>query len=534
MIDVPSFAELNLEVALPGIFLALFTTVLLIVDLFIPKDRKITTAHLTIGALVVAFVLNLPAFNAGETAMNEMFIADAFAGFVNMIVITGAIITVLLSVDYMKRSGIEHGEFYSLLLFSVSGIMFMGSANDLIVVFIALELLSIPLYVMAALRHDDVKSEESGIKYFILGAFASAFFVYGAALIYGATGTTNLPEIFRAIAGTDGIVATENSAMIYLVIGAAMVIVALGFKVAAVPFHMWTPDVYEGAPTPVTAFMSVGAKAGGFAGLLRVMIIGLPLLVVNFGDAVETMAIGETITVPSAWQTALWLIAAATMIFGNFIAISQTNVKRMLAYSSIAHAGYILMAVAAVGTVQITKVAENDYTMVAVYAESALNGALVYLLAYTFTNLGAFAVVMSLENNDGSGTMLDDFNGLSKRHPLTAAMMAFFMLSLIGVPTTAGFIGKFLIFDAAIQAGLIPLTIIGVLTSAVSAYYYVRIIVNMYLKDAAVTDEAVGLTPYVNYATIVAFAGTLIFGLFPMLALDLLASSGAQIATLLF
>lgn len=502
MIDVPSFADLNLEVAIPAIFLSLFTLVLLIADLFIPAERKIRTAHLTLGALVVAFIWNLTSFDANELAMEGMFIADAFTGFINLIVLTAAIITCFLSIDYLKRTGIDQGEFYSLLLFSTAGIMFMGSANDLIVIFIALELLSIPLYVMAAMRRNSQKSEESGLKYFILGAFASAFFVYGAALIYGATGTTSLPEIFDEVGA---IVLEERESMLYLVIGAAMVFVGLGFKVAVVPFHMWTPDVYEGAPTPVTAFMSVGAKAGGFAALLRVMTIALPALTVEVGD---TTAI---------WQVTLSIVASLTMILGNFVAISQTNVKRMLAYSSIAHAGYILMAVAAAGSAGV--------------AESATRGALVYLLAYTFTNLGAFAVVMAIEKDDGSDTELDSFTGLAQSRPLLAMIMAFFMLSLTGVPLTGGFIGKFLIFGAAVDAGLIGMTVIGVLTSVVSAFYYVRIIVNMYLRDGE-GDPAEGATVYLRYALYAAFAGTLILGIFPFLAVDLLDSMMITVAAI--
>ncbi|TVR24266.1 MAG: NADH-quinone oxidoreductase subunit N [Anaerolineaceae bacterium] len=492
MIDVPSIADLNLTVTFPAVFLALFTMVVLIVDLFIPKDRKIRTAHLTLGGLVVAFVWNVLVFDSNQTALGGMYIADSFSGFINFIALTAAIITCFLSVDYLKRTGIEQGEFYSLLLFSTAGVMFMGAASDLIVVFIALEILSIPLYVMAAMRYRDAKSEESGLKYFILGAFASAFFLYGAALVYGATGTTSLPEIFASV---EGIVATDSGARLYLVLGAALIFVGLGFKVAVVPFHMWTPDVYEGAPTPVTAFMSVAAKAGGFAALLRLMVIALPELTANIGD---TIAI---------WQTTIAIVAAATMILGNFVAIVQTNVKRMLAYSSIAHAGYILMGVAAVGTIGV--------------AEEATRAALIYMLAYTFTNLGAFAVVMALEKDDGSGTQIADFKGLSRSRPLLAVMMAFFMLSLTGVPTTAGFIGKFLLFGAALEAGLVLLTIIGVLTSVVSAYYYVRIIVNMYLEDGE-GDPAEGATQYLNYATYAAFAGTLIIGLFPFLAVNLL------------
>jgi len=493
MFDAPSLADLNLEVTLPALFLLLFSTFLLIIDLFIAKERKILTAQLAAGGLVVAFVLNLITFNSGETALGGMFVADEFTGFLNIVILVTAFIGVLISVDYLERTGIEDSEYYSLLLYSTLGMMFMVSANDLITIFVALELLSIPLYVMSAIRHNDPKSEESGMKYFIMGAFASAFFVYGAALVYGATGTTSLPEIFVAI---EEIVTGDSTAIFYLLVGTALVFTGLGFKVAAVPFHMWTPDVYEGAPTPVTAFMSVGAKTGGFAALLRIVVFAIPAFVVEPGDST------------AAWQTAIWLVAAATMIVGNVVAISQSNVKRMLAYSSIAHAGYLMMAVAAVGTAGV--------------AQAATEAALVYLMAYAFTNLGAFTVVLAIERSDGTGTNLDDFIGLSKSQPLMAAMMAFFMLSLTGVPLTGGFIGKFLVFDAALEADLVPLAIIGVLTSIVSAFYYVRIIVNMYLQDSDTAAPPVGATNYVTWATITAFAGTLILGVLPVLATDLL------------
>lgn len=493
MLDVPSFADLNLGVTLPAVFLGVFTTFLLVIDLFIP--RKIVTAWLAIGALGVSFFINLFTFNSGETALHGMFVADAFTGFLNLIILTTAILGVLLSIDYLKRTGMEKGEYYSLLLFSTAGMMFMASANDLIVIFVALELLSIPLYVMSAFRPNDVKSEESGIKYFILGAFSSAFFVYGAALIYGATGTTSLPEIAARVTT---ITSLDNS-VFYMLVGTALIVVGLGFKVAVVPFHMWTPDVYEGAPTPVTAFMSVGAKAGGFAALLRIMVVALPAFVINSGDT------------STAWQTTVWIVAALTLILGNFVAVSQTSIKRMLAYSSIAHAGYILMAVAAAGA--------NNFDL----ADEATRAALVYLLAYAFTNIGAFGIAMSLEKDDGTIVTLDDFTGLAKSRPLMAAMMAVFMFSLAGIPLTGGFVGKWLVFQSTIEANLIPLAVIGVLTSVVSAFYYVRIIVNMYLRgDADVEgNPAEGATMYVNWAVYAAFAGTLLLGLFPTLATNL-------------
>lgn len=508
---------LNVGAALPALWLAIFTTVLLMVDLFVSNKR--TTAWLSLGGLGVAFVLNLFTFDlSNPVAFEGTYLADHFTGFLNIVVLVTGIVTVFLSMDYLQRQNIERGEFYALLLFSVTGMMFMTSANDLIVIFVALELLSIPLYVLSAFRPNNAKSEESGMKYFILGAFASAFFVYGAALVYGATGATNLNEIFASVAG---IVEAETDSVFYLLAGTALLIVGLGFKVAVVPFHMWTPDVYEGAPTPVTAFMSVGAKAGGFGALLRIMVIALPAFVLNFGDSLEPLLDGtkDVISLTATWQTVIWIIAAVTLFLGNFVAISQTNVKRMLAYSSIAHAGYILMAVAAAGSLTATNGA-NGVELQFALGDSATQAALVYLMAYMFTNLGAFGIVSAIEKDDGSDVTLEDFVGLAKSQPMLAMMMMVFMFSLTGIPLTAGFTGKWLVFQATIEANLIPLAIIGVLTSVVSAFYYVRVIINMYLREGE-GAEAVGATPYVQWAIYASFAATILMGIFPTIVTNL-------------
>ena len=381
----------------------------------------------------------------------------------------------------------------------------MISANSLLVIFIALEVLSIPLYILAAFRATDtehiskssaltargdvdpqiLKSEESGMKYFILGAFSSAFLVYGMALIYGATGSFMLEDI--AVAITE-IVSGNATASFLLLAGTGLTVVGLGFKVAAVPFHMWTPDVYEGAPTPVTAYMSVAAKIGGFAALLRLMITGLAGFSLGDSDV-------------AAWVMTIQVMAAATLILGNFMALAQSNVKRMLAYSSIAHAGYILMAVAAVGvtgTVDINS--------------AAAQGMAVYMLAYMFTNLGAFAVVQALENEDGSGSDISNFDGLFNSRPLMAIAMAIFMLSLTGIPLTGGFVGKWLVFSSAVQSNLIILAVIGVLTSVVSAFYYMRVVVSMFLRDGDGSDTP-GATRPVTLAIYASMAGVLITGI---------------------
>ncbi|MFO7322027.1 MAG: NADH-quinone oxidoreductase subunit N [Chloroflexota bacterium] len=500
--QLPSLSELNLGLTVPALSLALWACILLVIDLFIPRDRKSVTAWLAAGGVVFAFIANLLVYRDPGVAFMGLFVADEFAGFLNIVVLLTAFIAILMSVDYLKRTGIERGEYYVLLLMTTSGIMFMNSANDLAVVFIALELLSIPLYVLAAFRAPEERSEEAGLKYFILGAFASAFFVFGAALIYGATGSSSLPVIVDAVGRA---LAGEGSSLLLLLMGSGLILAGLGFKVAVVPFHMWTPDVYEGAPTPVTAFMSVGAKVGGFAALLRILLVALPALTVAEGDAV------------AGWQTATWVVAALTLILGNIVAISQTNIKRLLAYSSIAHAGYVLMAVAAAGTPGVS--------------DQATRAALIYLMAYMFTNLGAFAVAMAIEKDDGSGTSLDDFKGLGRSRPLLAAIMAVFMLSLTGIPLTAGFVGKWVVFQATIEAGLYTLAVIGVLTSVISAFYYVRVIVNMFLEDGE-GDPAAAATPYVQWAIYLTFAGTLVLGIIPSLVTNLSGPVALAVASL--
>jgi len=331
------------------------------------------------------------------------------------------------------------------MLFSVSGMMLMAQAGDLIVVFLALELLSIPLYVLAAFDRPKVESEEAGLKYFLLGAFATGFVVYGTTLVFGATGTTSLNGIVTFLGSN------ENPGLL-LTIGAALILVGLGFKIAAVPFHMWTPDVYQGSPSAVTAFMASGAKIAGFAALLRVFATAFPSIAVDMTGV-------------------LWAIAALTMILGNLIAISQSNIKRLLAYSSIAHAGYILMAFVPYGN--------PDPTI----RNTSIAAGLFYLVSYAITNFGTWGVVIALERAEGKGLQISDYAGLGRKYPALAAAMTIFMLSLIGLPPTLGLVGKFYLFRAVMAGGFTGLAIIGVLTSLVSAYYYLRVVVVMYMQE---------------------------------------------------
>jgi len=464
---------------LPILVLTGYGCLLLLVDLLIPDDRKRVTAWLTLLGLAGAAAAHAAWPVTGQlVAFKGMLIADGFGLFLNMLFLGTAALTVLLALNYLPRTGIERGEFYVLLLFTVSGMMLMGQAGDLVIVFLALELLSIPLYIMAGLARPKPSSEESALKYFLLGSFASAFLVYGIALVYGATGTTNLGLILAATGAA-------NPRLGLLLAGVGLVLVGLGFKIAAVPFHMWTPDVYDGAPSVVTAFMSVGAKAGGFAALLRVFVTAFPALAPQ-------------------WAMVAAVMSAATMLLGNFAAIVQSNVKRMLAYSSIAHAGYILMGLVAAGSASLA------------VQNTAIGASLVYLLAYAVTNLGAWAVVIAVERADGGGQStglnISDYAGLGKRRPGLALAMAVFMFSLTGVPPTIGFIGKAYIFGATLQAGFAWLAVIGVVTSLVSAYYYLRVIVVMYMQDGQpVTTSRRSL----NFTVALTAIATVVFGLLP-------------------
>jgi NADH-quinone oxidoreductase subunit N len=444
--------QVDLTPILPLTFLVAWACVLLLADLFIPADRKGITAAL--AALGLALTLGWTLTQIGRepvASFNDMVVLDGFSVFVNALLLVSGLLGIALSVGYIKRMNIERGEYYTLMLFSISGMMLMAQASDLIVVFLALELLSIPLYVLAAFDRPRTESEEAGLKYFLLGAFATGFIVYGTALVYGATGTTSLGAIVEFL-GSSGNSAssTGSGGGLLLTTGAALILVGLGFKIAAVPFHMWTPDVYQGSPTAVTAFMSSGAKIAGFAALLRVFATAFPSIAVDMTGV-------------------LWAISALTMILGNLVAISQSNIKRMLAYSSIAHAGYILMAFVPYGN--------SDVAAVSIAA------GLFYLVAYAITNFGTWGVVIALERAEGKGLEIRDYAGLGRKYPALAAAMTIFMLSLIGLPPTIGLVGKFYLFRAVMAGGYTGLAIIGVLTSLISAYYYLRVVVTMYMQE---------------------------------------------------
>ena len=440
--------QVDFYVLLPLIILVTWACGLLLADLFIPRERKWLTALLAALGLALTLGFTLSQIGLENTGFKEMVVVDGFSVFVNALLLLSGLLGVALAFGYVKRMGVERGEYYTLLLFSISGMMLMAQAADLITVFLALELLSLPLYVLSAFARPRADSEESGLKYFLLGAFSSGFVLYGIALVYGATGATSLTGIVAAVSnGAPGLLLT---------IGAALILVGLGFKVAAVPFHMWTPDVYQGAPTAVTAFMAAGAKIAGFAALLRVFATAFPSIAADMTPVLQA-------------------ISALTMIVGNLIAISQSDIKRMLAYSSIAHAGYILMAFVPYGNPEVAPV--------------SVAAGLFYLVAYALTSFGAWSVVIAVEKKEGKGLAISDYAGLGRKYPALAAAMTIFMLSLTGFPPTLGLVGKFYLFRAVIAGGFIPLAIIGVVTSLVSAYYYLRVVVTMYMQDGEPETE---------------------------------------------
>ncbi|MBI4535108.1 MAG: NADH-quinone oxidoreductase subunit N [Ignavibacteriae bacterium] len=439
------------------------------------KSEEINLWISILGLLAAVGVASTTLGTTGK-AYAEMVRTGGFADFFGIVFCLAGLITLMLSKSYIQRQGIEHGEFYSLLLLAVVGMMLMAAAADLIVLFLGLELMSVSFYIMAGLQRKRLASNEAALKYFLLGAFATGFLLYGIALMYGATSTTNIESITSRLS-----VVSESTTF---VIGVGLLFVGLVFKIAAVPFHMWVPDVYEGAPTTVSAFMSTGGKAAAFS---AVLLIFAPTMVEAIPSIREIMA----------------LVAALSMVLGNVIAISQNNIKRMLAYSSIAHAGYILTGV----------VAGNAY---------GYNGVLFYLVAYTAMNVGAFGVLSMLESSDGQNLTFDDYAGLSAKKPVLAGLMALFMFSLTGIPPFAGFFGKYYVFAGAIQGGYTWLAIVGVLMSVVSAYYYLRLVVLMYFKDQPSLMEMPSTRLDVAALVIPAIA-LVVFGVFPSTILDLIA-----------
>jgi NADH-quinone oxidoreductase subunit N len=472
---------INFASIMPEIILSVIAMVLLLVNVFIPTKRKAYLGYISfIGLVVTGFAL-VNGWNAPyelKIGFNGSVLQDNFAIFFKGIFLVGAGLTVLISDQYMEREECNQGELYPLILLATVGMMLMASGIDLMTIFLGLELLSICLYVLAGFNRANVKSNEAGLKYFLLGAFSTGFLLYGMALTYGATGATKIDKIALFVA-QNGNVATSPM----FVVGMLLMAVGFSFKIAAAPFHMWTPDVYEGAPTPMTAFMSAAPKAAGFAAFLRVFFIALPALSAD-------------------WRPLIWVLAVLTMTIGNIIALSQDNIKRMLAYSSIAHAGYALVGFTAANA-------------------EGVGGILFYMLSYAFMNMGAFAIIILVGKKGEENGNVSDYAGFGVKHPVLALAMSVFLFSLAGMPPTAGFIGKFYLFSGAIKAGYLWLAIIGVLNSAASVYYYLRVMVFMYMKDPVEEFDWLRVTPPIGLAIALSVLGVMIPGVVPSFLMEL-------------
>jgi NADH-quinone oxidoreductase subunit N len=471
---------------LPETILTVMGTLMMVLDPILHRRSSHAFGHLSIATLVAAIGGAVYAYTQAGPAFGGMLMVDGFATFFRVLVLVVGILTILPSYRFLARQDAETSEYHALLIFSIAGQCMMAAANDLIIVFIGLEISSIASYVLAGYFRDDKRSNEAALKYFLLGSFATAFFLYGVALIYGSTGSVNLTSVRAVISGQNA------PSPVFLGVAAALMFVGLGFKVSAAPFQMWAPDVYQGSPTPVAAFLSAGPKAAAFAVFLRI-----------FMTAFEPIG--------GVWEPLVWGSALLSMTIGNFAALMQTNIKRMLAYSSIAHAGYVLVALTArsqVGTA----------------------AAMFYLAAYALMNIGAFAVVSYLSGRGERYQNIEDFSGLAQKQPLTAAMFSIFLLSLIGVPLTGGFFGKFYIFKAALESHLVWLTVLGLLNSAVAAYYYLRLLVMMYMREPGeAVDNAEPLSPGLRAALILPALGTLLLGIFPGWVLEFAGKSAALV-----
>lgn len=429
------------NVVFPIAVLFVWSAVLLLVDLFIADDRKRLTGYLALAGLAATALASIPQWGLNTSTFGDMLVIDGFGLSMNVICLIGAALTIIMALAYLPRQLIDRGEFYVLILLATGGVLLLNQGRDLIVLFLGLELLSITLYVLAGFARPQIASEEAGMKYLLIGAFATGFFVFGIALLYGGSGSANLRTIGTTLAA--GLPAGENG--LYVLAGAALVLVGLSYKTSLVPFHMWTPDVYAGAPTPVTAFMSTASKVGAFAGLTRFLI----------------EAIGPQ---RAAWLPALAALVALTLLVGNIGALTQTGLKRLLAYSSIGQAGFVLLGVVAGGV-------------------RGIEALTIYLLAYTLANMAVFGVLVALERGGEQTSELRVLNGLWRRRPWLAVALVVGLLSLAGVPPTAGFVAKLAVFTAAWEAGLAWLVVVGIIASMIGAYVYLRMAIQVFAAE---------------------------------------------------
>ena len=466
---------------LPELVLTAGALLVLIADVALPRSPRASHAALswlTLAVIGATLASLYPFVNVRVEVAHGLIAVDRFALFFKIVFLVAAAMTVLMSIRYLEVEGAPPGEYYFLILCATLGMMIMAGGIDLITIFIGLETMAISFYILTGFIKPNQRSNEAAVKYFLLGAFSLGILLYGMSIMYGLSGTTALRVMAPVLSGQ------VRDPMLRLAV--ILVVAGVGFKIAAVPFHMWAPDVYEGAPTPITAFLSVGSKAASFAMLLRIFMEGLPSSSLD-------------------WKLLFAMLSVVTMTVGNLAALTQTNIKRMLAYSSIAHAGYMLMGVVA-GTAR------------------GVSAMLIYILIYSFMQLGAFAVVVLLRRRDVIGDELKDFSGLSARNPVAAFAMLLFMLSLGGIPPTAGFMGKFWLFGAAVDAGYVWLAVIGVLNSAISLYYYIRLVVFMYLRKETMGSEPVA-GPSLTVALAVAVAATIVLGIYPRLLFEVAEAS---------
>ena len=475
------FSPGDLFLILPELLVIAAACVVLVLDPVLPSNMKDGLAWLSLGALAVCMGLISSQMGHPATAFGGVVAIDAYACFWKLLLCFVAGLTVLLSYSYLKAERLHFGEYYAFVLLALCGMMVMVSATDLLAIYLGTELMSLSLYVMTGLKRSEPRSLEASAKYFVLGAFSSGILLYGISLLYGATGSTRLPVIADAVAGRS----PDDPLLLFATI---LLAVGFAFKLAVVPFHMWTPDVYQGAPTSVTAFMAVASKAASFGAFLRVFAEGLGSLKTD-------------------WSAIFLLLCVATLVLGNVVALVQTNVKRMLAYSSIAHAGYALIGVVATGRMG----ASGD-------SAHGIASVLLYLALYTFMTFGAFAIVAMLRKGSIEGEEIEDFTGLAKRQPVAALLMLVFMVSLAGIPPTAGFIGKLYVFMSAVEAGMTWLAVLALIFAAVSAYYYLRLVLVMYMREpGAATAESprLVLSPTLSIVLACAIAGVVIFGIYP-------------------
>jgi NADH-quinone oxidoreductase subunit N len=463
------------DAVIPVICVALAGLIVMLAEAFRGRGERMPLGGLAIIGLVGAGAASVLLWNRNASSFGVMT-ADNFALFVNLVIIVVGILTVVVSSQTVERDGLPAGEYYAVLMFALVGMMLMAQATDLLLVFLALETMSIAVYVLTGIRRELVQSTEAAFKYFLLGAFASSFFLYGVAFLYGVTGSTSLDRIGAVIA------AQSMSGNPMILLGVGLLLVGFAFKIAAVPFHMWSPDAYEGAPAVVTGFMSTGVKAAAIAAFARVFLSALEPMITD-------------------WAPVLWTIAAATMIVGTVVGVAQTSLKRMLAYSSIAHGGYLLLGI----------LAGNDVGKAAI---------LYYLAAYALTNLGAFGIIALLGSKDRPNDDLRDYAGLWNSHPALAALMTFFLLSLGGFPPTAGFIAKWYVFSAAVGAGYYGLAVIGVLSSVVSVFFYLRVVVMMYMSERDARPAPPPVTAVAMAGLAISLVGVLYLGVLPARVLD--------------